>query len=94
MKPYLLSLALGVLVGVIYAMFHVRSPAPPVVALVGLLGILLGEQIPPLVKGWIKPDTVQTSWLKEQVKPHVFGELPRCAKTDVAAVTPAKEERT
>jgi xanthosine utilization system XapX-like protein len=25
----------------------VRSPAPPLVALVGLLGILIGEQIPP-----------------------------------------------
>jgi XapX domain-containing protein len=50
MKPYVLSLALGLLVGVIYALFRVRSPAPPVIALVGLLGILLGEQIPPLIK--------------------------------------------
>ena len=56
MKPYLLSLALGLLVGVIYALFQVRSPAPPVIALVGLLGILLGEQIPPLVKQLVKPD--------------------------------------
>ncbi|MDR3398088.1 MAG: DUF1427 family protein [Pandoraea sp.] len=94
MKSYLLSLALGVLVGVIYALFHVRSPAPPVVALVGLLGILLGEQIPPLVKGWVKPDSVQSSWLQEQVKPHVFGELPRCTKTDIAATAPIKDERT
>lgn len=82
MKPYLLSLAVGILVGVIYALVQVRSPAPPVIALVGLLGILLGEQIPPLVRGWIRPDAVSTSWLHQQVKPHVFGELPQCAKTE------------
>lgn len=29
MKPYLLSLAAGVLVGVIYALLRVKSPAPP-----------------------------------------------------------------
>jgi len=49
-KTYLVSLAVGLLVGVIYALFNVRSPAPPVIALVGLLGILAGEQLPPLVK--------------------------------------------
>jgi len=44
MRAYLLSLLLGVLVGLIYAWFGIRSPAPPTVALVGLLGMLLGEQ--------------------------------------------------
>jgi len=44
MKIYLMSLGAGVLVGVVYSLVNVRSPAPPVVALVGLLGILLGEQ--------------------------------------------------
>ena len=80
MKPYLVSLALGLLVGVIYALFQVRSPAPPVIALVGLLGILLGEQIPPLVKQVFHRDAVSTSWLHQQVKPHMFGELPKCAQ--------------
>ena len=50
MKAYLVSLALGVLVGIIYALFEVRSPAPPIVALVGLFGILVGEQVPALVR--------------------------------------------
>lgn len=50
MQAYLVSAALGLLVGAIYALFSVRSPAPPVVALVGLFGILLGEQIPALVR--------------------------------------------
>jgi len=82
MKPYLASLALGLLVGVIYALFGVRSPAPPVIALVGLLGILLGEQLPPLFKHLRQTDSPDTahSWMHRQVKPHVFGELPHCDK--------------
>lgn len=79
MKPYVLSAALGLLVGVIYALFNVRSPAPPVIALVGLLGILVGEQIPPLLKQAFRSDATATSWLHQQVKPHMFGELPKCA---------------
>lgn len=50
MKLYLISLAAGLLVGVIYGILNVRSPAPPVVALIGLLGILIGEQIVPVAK--------------------------------------------
>jgi XapX domain-containing protein len=44
MKPYLLSLGAGLLVGAIYGLLNVRSPAPPAIALLGLLGILIGEQ--------------------------------------------------
>jgi len=29
MKAYIISLGVGVLVGVIYSLLHVRSPAPP-----------------------------------------------------------------
>jgi XapX domain-containing protein len=47
---YLISLAAGLLVGAIYGLLGVRSPAPPVVALVGLLGMLAGEQIVPVAK--------------------------------------------
>ena len=50
MKAYLISLAVGLLVGVIYNLLNVRSPAPPVIALIGLLGILVGEQVLPLLK--------------------------------------------
>ena len=75
MKIYLLSLGAGLLVGVIYGVINVRSPAPPVVALVGLLGILVGEQVPHLLKSlWSREPTAQ-SW-QRQVKPHVFGHLP------------------
>ena len=78
MKPYVLSLAVGLLVGVIYALINVRSPAPPVIALVGLLGILAGEQIPPLVRHVFNKTPAATSWLRHQVAPHMFGELPKC----------------
>jgi XapX domain-containing protein len=44
MKPYLISLVLGGAVGVIYGVTGVRSPAPPTVALIGLFGMLAGEQ--------------------------------------------------
>ena len=77
MKFYIVSLAVGLLVGIIYGCLNVRSPAPPVIALVGLLGILLGEQIPSLVKqAWDKESSKQ-AWLNDQVKPHVFGHLPQ-----------------
>lgn len=76
MKVYLFSLAAGLLVGVIYSIINVRSPAPPVIALVGLLGILVGEQIVPFAKGLINKEPAAVSWLN-QVKPHMFGHLPK-----------------
>ena len=50
MKMYGLSLLAGLLVGVIYGLLDVRSPAPPVIALIGLLGILAGEQAATMIK--------------------------------------------
>ena len=64
MKTYLISLGVGVLVGVIYALLNVRSPAPPVVALIGLLGMLIGEQIPGLVKQVWRREPVTLSWVR------------------------------
>jgi XapX domain-containing protein len=59
MKPYIMSLAAGVLVGVIYRLIDVRSPAPPVIALIGLLGILAGEQVPPLARNlWLQVESI------------------------------------
>jgi XapX domain-containing protein len=43
MLPYVLSAGVGLAVGVAYALLGVRSPAPPIIALLGLLGMLLGE---------------------------------------------------
>jgi XapX domain-containing protein len=76
MKIYVVSLGVGLLVGVIYGVLNVRSPAPPVIALVGLLGILLGEQLIPLAKRLVSREPVSTTWVREQCVPHIFGQLP------------------
>lgn len=83
MKVYLLSLGAGLMVGVIYALIDVRSPAPPVVALLGLLGMLAGEQVPPLIKAAWARQPAGHSWLG-QVKPHMFGHLPTGSRIDTA----------
>jgi XapX domain-containing protein len=75
MKIYLIGLAMGLAVGIFYGVLQVRSPAPPIVALLGLLGILIGEQIPPVARHLLSDAPARTSWL-QQVKPHMFGHLP------------------
>jgi XapX domain-containing protein len=50
MKPYLVSLGAGLLVGMIYSAIKVRSPAPPLVALIGLLGMVIGVQAIPALR--------------------------------------------
>lgn len=76
MRAYVASFAAGLLVGVLYALLHVRSPAPPVIALLGLLGILIGEQVPSLVQHVAARRSTSSAWAREQVQPHVFGQLP------------------
>lgn len=75
MKPYILSLAAGLLVGIVYSLLQVRSPAPPLVALAGLLGILIGEQAPPAVKTWLCNEPVPNASFRH-VWPNMFGSLP------------------
>jgi XapX domain-containing protein len=55
MKPYLISLAVGLAVGMLYSLLGVRSPAPPAVALIGLLGMLIGEQAGSATMSWLRP---------------------------------------
>ena len=45
MKVLVVSFAVGLFVGILYGLIRVKSPAPPIVALVGLLGMVLGEQV-------------------------------------------------
>ena len=44
MIGYLVSLFMGLAVGAAYGLVQVRSPAPPMIALVGLFGMVLGQQ--------------------------------------------------
>ena len=90
MRMYAVALSAGVLVGIFYGCIGVRSPAPPVVALVGLFGILLGEQVVPLTKRLLAGHRVDVSWVRSDCVPHVFGELPtnpslRSKKSEVSA---------
>lgn len=88
MKPYLISLAAGLLIGGIYSLLGVRSPAPPTIALVGLLGILLGEQVVPVAKRVLAGEPVAHSVAITCVEP-VLGRLPgdpsvTASRTDAA----------
>jgi XapX domain-containing protein len=55
MIGYLVSLVMGLAVGVAYGLVQVRSPAPPLIALIGLLGMVLGEQAIDVAKRHILP---------------------------------------
>jgi len=72
MKPYLLSMGAGLLVGVVYSLLNVRSPAPPAIALLGLMGILLGEQALPLAKRLFAGHDV-VAFLQTECAPRVLG---------------------
>lgn len=62
MKPYLVALAIGLMVGAIYSLLGTRSPAPPMIALLGLLGMLLGEQATMLTKRVLHGQEVALFW--------------------------------
>lgn len=76
MQSYLVTLALGLAVGVAYGLTGVRSPAPPVIALVGLLGILAGEQAVSAVRRHLAGHGLTAEWLRGHAAPHLLGHLP------------------
>lgn len=45
MKVVFISFVVGLGVGILYGLIRVKSPAPPIIALLGLLGMVLGEQL-------------------------------------------------
>lgn len=92
MKLYILSLGAGLLVGIIYSVLNVRSPAPPLVALVGLLGILVGEQVLPVGKQLLSGTAFSAACDKAQATSHVLGQLPgRHMATRAAARDSSRE---
>ncbi|NBN63856.1 DUF1427 family protein [Microvirga tunisiensis] len=76
MNAYLVTLGLGLVVGVIYGLSGVRSPAPPVIALIGLFGILAGEQAVSAGKRYLAGHAFTADWLRQHAAPHVMGHLP------------------
>lgn len=75
MKIYLISMAVGLLAGILYGLLGVRSPAPPLIALVGLAGLLLGEQAVPLAKR-LGDRAAFARFAKEQAIPAMLGNPP------------------
>ncbi len=73
MKLYVLSLGAGLLVGIVYSLLSVRSPAPPLVALVGLLGILIGEKVIPVSKELLKGTAFGAACEMTQAKDQLHG---------------------
>ena len=92
MKIYILSLGAGLLVGVIYSLLNVRSPAPPLVALVGLLGILVGEQIVPVARQIVVGEGLAAAWRQAKCAPHMFGLLPGRHAEEIKTTTDVVEK--
>jgi XapX domain-containing protein len=76
MKLYVISLGAGILVGIIYALMQVRSPAPPAIALIGLLGMLVGEQVVPPIKRLLQGEPVTAAWFHQECTPKITGLPP------------------
>ena len=76
LQAYAVALAVGLAVSVLYGLLEFRSPAPPVVALIGLLGILLGEQAVPVAKQLLRPSSAKASSIGADGAHHLCGALP------------------
>ena len=79
--PYLFSLGAGLLVGVVYNLRGVRSPAPPIVALIGLAGILLGEQLTPIARR-LADRVGLAGFVRTDCARHVLGKLAANGERD------------
>lgn len=75
-KPYVFSILAGILAGAVYGAIGVHSPAPPVVALTGLLGMLAGEQILPVTRRLLSGLKLSAAWREAKCSHHMFGSLP------------------
>ncbi|AKU98714.1 Hypothetical protein AKJ09_05378 [Labilithrix luteola] len=96
MKIYIASLFAGVLAGAVYGLINVRSPAPPVIALIGLLGMLLGEQGVAISKRILQGKSLASAWFAEECVPKITGvsaETPSpSVPTDAAVVAMPSQE--
>jgi XapX domain-containing protein len=94
MGTYIVALAAGVAVGVFYGCLDVRSPAPPVVALVGLFGMLIGEQIIPVDQRSLAGRSLPAAWTGTLAGQHVFAMLPGHHGQAVQHLSKSTEEQT
>lgn len=76
LKSYILSLVAGILIGLLYAVMDVSSPAPPIIALLGLLGMQIGEHLIPVCKRLIKRERMHISWFCHEYPPRTIDKPP------------------
>ena len=70
-----LSRVMGLAVGVAYGLVQVRSPAPPLIALIGLLGMVLGEQMATMAWRYVVPPA------------HSSAQVPALRRTETLALS-------
>jgi XapX domain-containing protein len=76
MSGYLLSVSVGLAVGAAYGLLGGRSPAPPIIALLGLLGMLLGEQLAQVASFVRQGQPIRPEAQHDGCAAHVFGSRP------------------
>ena len=92
MGMYLLGA--GLLVGIVYSVLGARLPVPPLVALIGLLGSLVGEQLLPVGQRLLAGRDLASAWQQSTCTAHLFGTLSRRSSPragDSRSVTARKE---
>lgn len=80
LQLYIISSVVGLEIGVVYSLISVRSPAPPIIALLGLLGMLAGEAGVQWLKG--HTNIVQALLHEKSFTPRISGKAVK--KGDVA----------
>ncbi len=78
MKAMLISFAVGLLVGIAYALLRVKSPAPPLVALAGLLGMVWGEQV---ARDEVEPEPHEHVFFVQEIFARDWSMVERTAQT-------------
>jgi len=87
MKALFISFAVGMAVGIVYGVIRVKSPAPPIVALLGLLGMVLGEQ----AGGWLYTKKIQAT---NVASAHIVGDRKdHQRRPNVQSVGPTANQR-
>lgn len=93
MKAWIISLVCGAAAGVLYALLDVHSPAPPVVALLGLFGMLVGEQLIPIGRRLVSREPLTWLWFRHECVPKISGTAPPRPRRKAATRNDLFEER-
>jgi xanthosine utilization system XapX-like protein len=68
-------------------------PAPPVVALLGLFGMLVGEQLIPVGRRLLSREPLTLAWFRHECVPKISGTAPLRPRRTIATFNDLLEER-